>query len=107
MTGYEAGDIAITAAEGGIGYWAQIDLYQPDRWDGIDVPDDFLFYRVREQEGDWYGEWQDVRVSTIRRGVTLFQEGGPFYEPDDLGVMDASEADAVIQYGLRGKVVFS
>jgi hypothetical protein len=32
LTGAECGDIAITAAEGGIGYWSIIDAYRFNRW---------------------------------------------------------------------------
>ena len=54
LTGVECGDIAITAAEGGIGYWSVIDEYDYKRWaeedQGIEVADDFVFYTL-EWEG--------------------------------------------------------
>jgi hypothetical protein len=55
LTGAECGDIAITAAEGGIGHWSQIKDYQYARWapdggENIEVDDDFVFYRI----GEWF-----------------------------------------------------
>lgn len=75
-----AGDIAITAAEGGIGYWSQIEEYDYRRWTGtedddfasIEVPRDFVFYRIH-------------RINNSESGY---------------------EADCVIQLGVYGKLIF-
>jgi len=51
LSAQDAGDIAVTAAEGGTGYWGQIQSYEWKRWDGKnDLPDDFMFYNMAEYE---------------------------------------------------------
>ena len=113
------GDIAITAAEGGIGYWSVIDSYQWRRWlaDPLDdskgsaeVPEDFVFYTVREEAED--RGWFDITPRLIRRGIQLFLtgtgdfEGRPFDDMEDWSCMDSDEADCVIQLGCFGEVVY-
>lgn len=113
------GDIAITAAEGGlqgIGGWAQIDSYRPSRWtddDGpLTVPEDFVFYTILvESGGDW--DWADpeaqrfdITPELIARGIGVFLRQGHFADPTDLAAMDANEADLVIQYGCFGEQVY-
>jgi hypothetical protein len=117
-----AGDIAITAAEGGIGYWSVIDEYKPSRWTvsegyysaNLKVSRDFVFYTVREDAGN--GLLTDpglvVTPKVIQRGVDLFLAGVPdnfearFFADRDLSMMDAAEADSVVQLGLFGKLVY-
>jgi hypothetical protein len=98
-----AGDIAITAAEGGIGYWSQIEVYRPSRWDGQPFTRRAeVFYRLREwnDEADaWTGTKHVVTTDVIQRGVNLLNPTEPEY-------MDADAADMVIQLGLFGKVVY-
>ena len=84
LTGAEAGDIAITAAEGGINYWAVLDQYKYERWSpdegNIDVPDDFVFYSiVRGREGaGWYRPPIKVTPALIAEGIRLFLSGVPY-----------------------------
>lgn len=123
VTSKVAGYIAITAAEGGIGYWSQIDRYEPSRWNDDDtgeskrVARDFAFYNVAEIDNFGsaykYGEWLVVTPDVIERGVNRFIEGvegyfeaRPFYDMADLSAMDADEADAVIQLGVFGRLVY-
>lgn len=134
LTTAEAGDIAITAAEGGIGYWAVIDSYDWTRWSGNldwthpendtldnrDVPEDFVFYTIREVGFEDDASTQhDITPHLIARGVQLYLTGAPrgshgvawpagrvFDDMDDLAVMDAAEADVVIQLGCFGELVF-
>jgi hypothetical protein len=109
-----AGDIAITAAEGGIGYWSQIEVYRPSRWDGQPFTRRAeVFYRLREwnDEADaWTGTKHVVTTDVIQRGVNLLNTGRfgtPFgYDPTEPEYMDADAADMVIQLGLFGKVVY-
>lgn len=108
--GYDCGDIAVTAAEGGIGYWAMIDRYDWRNWDGRDVPENYVFYSVVDVEGPRYeGEdWLPVTPAVIRRGLNLYRvQVEELRDPTDIGAMDAGEADCVIQFGLFGEVRYS
>jgi hypothetical protein len=82
-----AGDIATTAAEGGIGYWSQIRSYRPRRWLDADgkpkqVARDFVFYSIAERDEAGYA-WNNpslvhaVTPDVIQRGVNLFLTGRP------------------------------
>lgn len=103
----ECGDLAITAAEGGIGYWAVIDTYRPSRWDALEVADDFVFYSI--VDGDREFEAIHVTPALILRGVRLMTGAGWLRIDADmeLGELDAAEADAIIQYGAFGELVYS
>ena len=87
LTGAECGDIAITAAEGGIGYWSQIERYDWSRWSpstlhdqyikgevpasNLDVADDFVFYTIHEMDDDEMGykpEGIDITAALIKKG---------------------------------------
>jgi len=94
-----AGDIAITAAEGGIGYWSQILVYVPTAWMNWDtgetqqVKRDFVFYRIAESYDGTDGyAWDDaglchnVTPEVIQRGVNLYLHGtndGPILYGED------------------------
>lgn len=118
LTGYEAGDIAITAVEGGIGYWANVESYDYQRWspDGrapINVSDDFVFYTLREDALDdesYEASSRDVTPAVIARGIQRHLSGVPgfisrgFHDMSEFAAMDADEADAVIQLGLFGEL---
>lgn len=135
ITNAEAGDIAITAAEGGIGYWSQIDTYQWSRWvtpegPNIEVDDDFVFYticEIDEDEGGYKLQGIDITPALIARGIQLFLDGvrntdkeraahsylgewnfepRPFADMEEIAMMDSDEADAVIQLGAFGKLVY-
>lgn len=128
VTTATAGDIAITAAEGGINYWAVVDRYDWARWapdsEPTEVPTDFVFYTiVAVTEGDL----DDLRDDCVRRdiemdlkvtptliargierylaGIDVFK-GRPLDDMDDFAAMDAAEADCVIQLGAFGTLVF-
>ena len=120
------GSIAITAAEGGIGYWSRIDSYDWARWchygEPVEQPDDFVFYVIRADEdddGSYSGPPIAVTPTLIRRGMELFLrgvtdpppgastfEGRAFDDMEDLAAMDAAEADCVIQLGAYGGLVY-
>lgn len=130
LTPQECGDIAITAAEGGTGYWARIESYKPERWcpstntvpDCIDVPDDFVFYRIAplkntEDDYDWL-KAQDVTPVWIRKGferamAAPLDKGGWFAKEllnapreDWTGEIDADGADLIFQFAFYGEVVW-
>jgi hypothetical protein len=136
LTPEECGDIAITAAEGGTGYWCQIDEYRPSRWlvddaadpDGeeplghLAVPDDFVFYRIAPldpAETGW--EWDKAQAVTpawIRTGFTRAlaaprDKGGwavqdllSVAREDWTGEIDADCADLIFQFAFYGEVVW-
>lgn len=132
FTTAEAGDIAITAAEGGINYWAVLDQYQWSRWcnndaEAREVPEDFVFYTIVDvTEGNLddlrddcvardFTMQQNVTPLVIARGIRLFlsgqheyakRTGTVFADMEDLAAMDSAEADFVIQLGVFGKVIF-
>lgn len=110
LNGEQAGDIAIAAAEGGIGYWATLDSYRPSRWDGIDVSEDFVFYTVVSDDDDSC----DVTPALIARGIGMYLNGTDGFDGrwkyadiEGFEYMDALEADCVIQLGVFGEVRYS
>ena len=136
LTGKESGEIAITAAEGGIGYWSQI---QPDpgykytRWmpdnpdgslgDAIEVPDDFVFYRIAplNDDEDGYDEDKTIEVTPalIKRGFEVGynaprDKGGWMVQAlvagtsreDWTSEIDSEGADMLIQFGAFGELVW-
>lgn len=118
LTTSQAGDIAITAAEGGINYWAVVDEYDWTRWaeeadhyGSREVPEDFVFYAIVDlREGDVdadLGLPVAITPRLIGTGIERFLGmGRSFADPDGYEYMDAEEADVVIQLGAFGKVVF-
>lgn len=111
LTSADAGDIAITAAEGGIGYWSIIDEYNWKRWDGVNtLPDDFVFYTLREIDNP---DGVDITVALIRRGWLRLLERwekrslNPFgFDPRDSGTWDTNVCDIIVQLGLFDEVVY-
>lgn len=129
----DTGNIATTAAEGGIGYWSVITSdYDPDRWltnpDGgptNDLPDDFVFYTIRETEVSGEGDPDDdtplsfdITPALIRRGFALamspdanvapwaFRDQIDESDPESISYMDAIAADIVVQFGCYGTLIF-
>ena len=114
-------DIIITACEGGIGYWSQLETYDGH---GIDASVEGalpLRIRVIEEErpdGCEYGKWMNLGIPEVAKGLRLmFQE-----YPDRLDThrmieavanydsgnydFDADDADNVIQFALFGELVY-
>lgn len=129
LTGAECGDIATTAAEGGIGYWSQIEHYDWRRWtkpddslDNIDVPADFVFYTIWQLKPDERGYDMakpiDITPALIRRGFETglkadLNKGGWAFagllkvpRDDWTGEIDSDIADLIIQFGAFGEVVY-
>lgn len=132
LTGAECGDIAITAAEGGIRYWSVIDRYHPIRDDSegwvdpvtnenIDVPDEYVFYTIEyiNPNSDSPPRLKaKITPVTIRRGFKIMSEtpldkgGWPVPKllgtdrEDWTGEIDSEIADMLIQFGVFGSVVF-
>lgn len=121
LTGKECGDIAVTAAEGGINYWARIPNYDPRRWhtedwlDTLDVGDSFVFYLITLENPIGPGRQNStITPKVIRRGIELALQGGKIRrdledqmrDVEERAAMDADAADCVIQLGVFGEVVF-
>lgn len=112
LTGIDCGDIAVTAAEGGIGYWSQIESYKPSRWsdiatgDPVNVPHDFVFYTIRDDpSGKSEGTTEyDITPTLIRRGWAKLPVDR---RTDDMGDVDSALADWIIQLGCFGRLVYS
>ena len=129
LTGAECGEIAITAAEGGIGYWSIIDAYRPTRDDGLgegwvdpktneclDVADDFVFYTLHEisdeKASEYEGMEEDITPRLIRLGLeTAITEGFlsavsllASAREDWTSIIDSELADTIIQIGMFGEV---
>ena len=134
LTGAECGDIAITAAEGGIGYWSEIVRYDYERWspesgENIEVDEDFVFYQLIYENptgpGRGSANSQEFFPSVINITPKLLREGfelalkapldrggwmanGLLRIPreDWTGEIDSSGADLIVQFGIFGEVVF-
>jgi hypothetical protein len=133
LTSEEAGTIVITAAEGGIGYWSQIQpdpgyrytRWMPDLPDGsmgepISVPDDFVFYRISplNEDEDGYDEDTifDITPALVRRGLELAMTQARHdlvrdvvlnsAREDWTGEIDADGADVIIQLGCYGEIIW-
>jgi hypothetical protein len=116
ITGTIAGWIAITAAEGGTGYWGRMDEYHPSAWypDGSDepvnVPDTFAFYVLRaddDDDGTYAGDPIAVTPALIRRGYRLALAQYPHVlDSDGPEYVDADGADVIIQLGAWGEVIY-
>ena len=110
------GDIAITAAEGGIGYWSVILRYDYGRWcdeesSGCsEVPEDFVFYTIRDEAG--MPGLYDITPALIRRGIQLAVSTGGLRADlleqlhGDFDEIDSEVADCVVQLGCFGEVVY-
>lgn len=134
LTGAECGWIAVTAAEGGIGYWSQIKSYQYTRWfpddsdsgglgDPAEVADDFVFYTIAPLNDDETGydtsKAIDVTPALLRRGFEIGykadrDKGGWLIQKlvanttreDWPGEIDAQGADMIVQWGAFGELVY-
>lgn len=116
IDGIVCGDIAITAAEGGIGYWCQIEKYDYRRWapDGgdFDVADDFVFYTLLPDDATQTWARIDVTAALIKRGIDLYLNGSSntaargIAEISDLSEVDSNEADLIVQLGAFSKEVY-
>lgn len=132
-TTVDCGNLAITAAEGGINYWAKaVTYYNPSRWcdektgePRDDTPDDFVYYTIEETEVSGAGDPDDdtplrfdITPALIKRGFALAMDPGSniagwvlhdqidWGYPDTISCLDANAADAIIQFGCYGHLVF-
>jgi hypothetical protein len=116
ITNKQAGGIAITAAEGGTGYWGQMDQYDWTRWldeesmNPKPIADDFVFYTITEwddETGTYSGRKVVVTPRLIKRGwrkaMVEFRHTLDLEDPD---CTDTIGADVIVQLGAWGEVVY-
>ena len=107
-------DLFVTALEGGIGYWSVCTEYY---WslDGEDDLDGF-YADIEETETDEPATHR-IDAACILRGLQFFAQGGQGYRHvhsvaravlfgDEDVDYDADDADAIVQAGLFGEVVY-
>ena len=114
-------DVFVTAIEGGVNYWAQVDMYRwakPDRTEDLEG---FMAVLIDTECGDGSCERQTVNREVVARGWALAageagsRLGWSIAQPpaelhdeeayDDLD-LDAGDADMIVQFGLFGEVVY-
>lgn len=110
-------DIAITAAEGGIGYWSQVSGYRCGRMDG---PDRGVWFRLHEgaSEEEASGKSWEVDAELVKSGCEQAIRTGFGKElkgacalallgdEEVSGDIDAPMADCILQYAVFGEVVY-
>lgn len=116
-------DVAITAAEGGIGYWSVLTKY---KWSATNSLDDMLPFpvmRIEPSEDPEDFKACNITKRTIQKGIALI--GNPDVTDDELQLaptyrrqiigasklndacnIDAELADHIVQAGLFGKVIY-
>lgn len=134
ITNEDAADIVHGAIEGGTNYWAECrnynwqDWYEKDplrstpRYDGErikDLPDDYVFVEIREDE-EALGEevanakWFQITKKDLERGVIALIENCPhlIHGVSNRGAgdiemdFDATSCDVIFQYAVFGEVVY-
>jgi hypothetical protein len=94
-------DIVITAIEGGVNYWAQVSQYDPDNGSATlhEMDDDNPAAVIKVHK---------VSLSTVRKGLKLALES----EHEHIRVisvsdiLDADDADIIIQLGIFGEIIY-
>jgi hypothetical protein len=99
-------DVFVTALEGGINYWAAVDVYRPSRTMAI----------IRDTDRD--NAPYTINAAVIRRGINLIVHDNINICDDiakavvwgnarnDAGDIDAVVADCIIQAGLFDEVIY-
>jgi hypothetical protein len=103
-------DIIITACEGGIGYWSQLETYNgPAIDEGAGLP-----LKIREDLDGQYGEWMTLDLEQVALGFQRLVAERPDHPCTRRMVQaivnydngnydyDADDADAIVQYGVLG-----
>ena len=125
-------DIVVTAAEGGINYWAHTRNYKVHYVDDsgvrVSIGDtvitpysmssavDSASIEVLGREGSEPKEWTTVNGGTVRKGINALKEMefrrdlkmALLYadNENDAGEVDSELADCIVQAGLFGKLVY-
>lgn len=112
-------DVFVTACEGGINFWAEVDQYH---WsDGNRNPDLYGFFAtVRAYDIDDFDDAKfRVDASVIAAGLQQIAAGPVEYLGEglrttiiqaaiagDAGDIDANDADTIVQVGLFGRLIY-
>jgi len=102
-------DVMTTAVEGGIGYWSRVRGY---KWDCPPAEATVEVQSIDDRK------WAVVTIGTIAKGIGKVFRDEVKINPElrkriirasvqnDAGELDASDADAVLQVGIFGEVVY-
>lgn len=115
-------DVFVTALEGGIGYWANVSKYCFSKNTDCGIKEDLdgFYAKVSDCEGDEIfpdnsvinhevivkginkiAKYNDLKISnSIRERI---KEANRL---NDAGIIDANDADCIVQVGLLGELVF-
>lgn len=112
-------DLLTTAVEGGINYWAGVIRYKWDTDTGTALGEAFVDLYETEEAYDKKPEDIEVfhvTIDTIAHGIGILREKHAHYPPKAFweadrtngedGDYDAGDADAILQAGLFGEVVY-
>ncbi len=112
--------VFVTALEGGIGYWARAYAYNPGE---VEEPHAEGFHAMIDVEDRDNGGDFRVDIEVVARGLARIAQGGTgehrllvnedmtrrvrsALAENDGGTLDAWDADAVVQAGLFGEVIY-
>jgi hypothetical protein len=106
------GDVAITFAESGsVGFWRQLLDYDWARWapdaEPREVAEDFVFYTIEYENPESDDPpllRTDITPALLAEGIGMLLRGQHL---EDLGAMDAGEADLAVQLAIFGEEVFA
>jgi hypothetical protein len=111
-------DIFITALEGGIDYWAVVEEYHHSKEDKEDL--EGFFAKVSDCEGEEaFPDNSIIDKDIIVKGINKIINDKDLKIPEetrkrikeadrlnDAGLIDADDADCIVQVGLMGEIVF-
>ncbi len=109
-------DVLATAIEGGINYWAAVDSAER-----VECEQDVIGWRygsvriLDKVDGTEFGTMRIIDANTVARGLRELRNSTRYAFPalrkadrtnGDEGDFDAGDADAVIQLGIFGEIVY-
>ena len=110
-------DVFVTALEGGIGYWAVAEEYHHSKEDKEDL--EGFFAKVSDCEGNTFPDNLRIDKDVIVKGLnkivndndlkiseTIRERIKESNRLNDAGLIDADDADCIVQVGLLGELVF-
>lgn len=107
-------DIIVTACEGGIGYWSQLESYSPEQTS-------FVLREMNEDETDWTGPEHTLDHDVVATGLERILSGTVGVSPTvKTSIMnelteaakgngfagDVTDCDCIVQAGLFNEIVY-